>query len=126
MANERGPSGHQISLDDALARSAKLGQYPPFELAKSVSELLDTLPVDWADRIQVIGGALVVEALRPVWDDAGSADDAHARLRRRDPDLADAIERLAPLLLGRYEARQEGLAAIQAVEDLLRRRDPAG
>ena len=109
----------QLSLDQALAESTRAGQYPPFEVAKSVSALLDSLPVDWADRIQMIGGALVVEALRPVWAESASADEAHAKLRLRDPELADAIETLAPLLLGRYQAREEGKAAIAAVEALL-------
>lgn len=116
MAKER-PT--QLSLDQALARSARAGLYPPFEVAKSVSALLDGLPVDWSERIQVIGGALVVEALRPVWAESESAEEAHAKLRLLDPELAGAIETLAPLLLGRYEAREEGRAAIAAVEELL-------
>ena len=110
----------QLSLDEALARSTRMGAYPPFEVAKSVSALLDALPVEWAERIQVIGGALVMEALRPVWAESASAEEAHAKLRLRDPELAEAIETLAPLLLGRYESREEGKAAIAAVEDLLR------
>jgi hypothetical protein len=113
----------QLSLDEALRRSGELGQYPPFEVAKSESELLDSLPVDWAERIQVIGGALVVEALQPVWAESASADEAHAKLRLRDPELASAIEGLAALLLGRYEARAEGKAAVEAVEELLRSRE---
>ncbi|TAK79219.1 MAG: hypothetical protein EPO16_02320 [Dehalococcoidia bacterium] len=74
------------------------------------------------ERVEVLGGALVVEALRPYWTGALSAEEAHDALRAADPELADAIEGLAPMLLGHAEVRAEAAAAIEAIGALLRSR----
>ena len=113
----------QLSLDDALAALASRrgdGKSAPIEQAQRISESLDPLELDWNNRIQIIGGAFVLEALRPVWPEAeNSADAAHALLRRRDPELADAVEALAPMLLGRHTAAVEAGWAVEAIERML-------
>ena len=113
----------QLSLDEALQRlsaAANDRDATPFDHAGAISETLDGLPLSWEERIQVIGGAFVLEALRPLWDACGgSADDAHALLRSRDPELAHAVESLAPMLYGRHTAAQEGVAAVDEVQRLI-------
>jgi hypothetical protein len=71
------------------------------------------------ERVQLLGGAFVTEALRPYWQDGVSAVEAHERLRTDDPELATVIEAIAPMLLGRTEARADGEAAVRWVEQLL-------
>jgi hypothetical protein len=71
------------------------------------------------ERVQLLGGAFVTEALRPYWQDGVSPVEAHERLRTEDPELAAVIEAIAPMLLGRTEARVAGEAAVRWVEQLL-------
>lgn len=89
-------------------------------IADAVRRLLDESGLPSEERVQVLGGALVVEALRPYWAGSRTAEQAHQALRAADPELADAIEALAPMLLGRAEVRMEAGAAIKAIEALLR------
>ena len=71
------------------------------------------------DRVDVLGGAFVAAAVRRYWAEGLSAAEAHERLCAEDPELARAIEALAPLLLDRAEARDQREAAVAAVELLL-------
>lgn len=93
------------------------------ELAEAIAAILDETPLRMDDRVQLLGGALVMEALRPFWTDGRTPLEAHERLRAHDPELADAIEAIAPMLLGRAEVREASEAAISAVEALLRTRE---
>jgi hypothetical protein len=129
MAKRKQVPDGQLSLDDALVRftdpvpgeTASEAPVAPFDRAREISKSLDALGVSWEERIQAIGGCFVLEALRPVWNEGGgSADAAHALLRTRDPELADAIEALAPMLYGRHRAGSDALAAIDEVERLIR------
>ena len=72
-----------------------------------------------ADCVDVLGGAFVSAAVRRYWAEGLSAAEAHERLCAEDPELAGAIEALAPLLLDRAEARDQREAAVAAVELLL-------
>lgn len=92
----------------------------PDRIAEALRRLLDDSGMTSEERVQVLGGALVVEALRPYWTGDRTAEAAHFALRAADPELADAIEALAPMLLGRAEVREEAGAAIAAIEALLR------
>ena len=40
-------------------------------------------------------------------------------LRTADPELAEAVEALAPMLLGRAEARDDAQNAVAEIEELL-------
>ena len=91
------------------------------ELAEAIAAILDETPLRMDDRVQLLGGALVMEALRPFWTDGRTPLEAHEQLRAHDPELADAIEAIAPMLLGRAEVREESEAAVSAVEELLLR-----
>ena len=71
------------------------------------------------DCVDVLGGAFVSAAVRRYWAEGLSAAEAHERLCAEDPELARAIEALAPLLLDRVEARGQQEAAVAAVELLL-------
>ncbi len=92
----------------------------PERIAEALRRLLGESGLTAEERVQVLGGALVVEALRPYWTGERTAEAAHFALRAADPELADAIEALAPMLLGRAEVREEAGAAIEAIEALLR------
>lgn len=94
------------------------------QLAVVLEELFQDSPLDAQERVQLLGGALVMEALRPYWGQDRSPTDAHDALRSADPELARAIEAIAPMLLGRVEAHEEGLAAIVAVQALLGAKQP--
>ena len=94
----------------------------PEQLAEAVQALLDRSALSHEERVQLLGGALVLEALRPYWGDGHTAGDAHAALRCDDRELADVIEAIAPMLLGRVQVRAEAAEALAAVEALLRRR----
>jgi len=122
MGRKRVPQ-EQLSLDDALEKFAAPGRgapMSPFDRARQISTSLDSLTLTWEERIQAIGGCFVLEALRPVWNEGGgSADAAHSLLRSRDPELAAAVEALAPMLYGRLRAHVEALAAIDEVERLI-------
>ena len=71
------------------------------------------------DRVDVLGGAFVSAAVRRYWAEGLSAAEAHERLCAEDPELARAIEAIAPILLDRVEARGQREAAVAAVELLL-------
>ena len=91
----------------------------PEQLSEAIQSLLDRSAMSSEERVQVLGGALVLEALRPYWGDGRTPADAHALLRRDDPELADAIEAIAPMLLGRAQAQEDAQAALDAVTALL-------
>lgn len=91
----------------------------PEQLGDAIHALLDRSGLSAEERVQMLGGALVLEALRPYWGAERTPADAHALLRRDDPELADAIEAIAPMLLGRAQAREEAEAALDAVDALL-------
>lgn len=89
------------------------------QLAALLEQVFQESPLDAQERVQLLGGALVMEALRPYWGADRSPHEAHEALRRHDPELARVIEAIAPMLLGRVEAQEEGRAAVEAVEALL-------
>jgi hypothetical protein len=91
------------------------------ELRDGVVALLGRLGFEHDERVDFFAGAFVAVALRPYWVEGRTAIEAHELLRADDPDLAAAIESVAPFLLGRTESREEQAAAIAAVEEMLRR-----
>ncbi len=72
-----------------------------------------------SDCVDVLGGAFVSAAVRRYWVEGLSPAEAHERLCAEDPELARAIEALAPILLDRAEAAGQREAAVAAVELLL-------
>lgn len=90
----------------------------PQQLSTSLRDMLQRSTLD--ERIELLAGALVVEAFQPFWHAARTPAEAHAALRRADPELADTIEAIAPMLLARLECREESSHAVAAAERLLR------
>ena len=93
---------------------------PQARALEAVSRLLRSRLVQ-EDVIEVLGAAFVAEAVRPFWSRPEDAGAAVLRLRDEDAPLADAVEHLATLLLGRAEARSDRRLALAAVEELLGR-----
>lgn len=104
----------------AGTRSAPLGRpTSPESVRALLAQLLDSAGLDHDQRVEVLGGALVAEAVRPYWEAGHSPDDAHKLLRIRDGELADAVEALSPVLLGRAEARETAHDALRAIDEML-------
>jgi hypothetical protein len=89
------------------------------ELSVAIQVLLDCSEVSADERVQILAGALVLEASRPYWASGRSAADAHAMLRRNDSEVADVVESIAPMLVNRAQAQQDARAALDAVAALL-------
>jgi uncharacterized protein YdaT len=89
------------------------------EAIEIVQRALVDAGYEGSDCVDVLGGAFVSAAVRRYWAEGLSASEAHERLMADDPELARAIEALAPLLLDRAEARGQREAAVAAVELLL-------
>ncbi|HKS91223.1 MAG TPA: hypothetical protein VJQ83_04785 [Tepidiformaceae bacterium] len=86
------------------------------QLMQAIVALLDAAGIEQDARAEVLGGAFVTEAVRRFWEDGRSPEDAHALLRERDGELADAVEALSPMLLGRAQAREDAGDAIRSIE----------
>ncbi|MDP2328858.1 MAG: hypothetical protein Q8M79_12340 [Dehalococcoidia bacterium] len=112
------------SLKRALLR-LDLRRGTPDQIGQAVQAMLDETDMPLSTRVELLGGLIVVESLRPYWRDGRTAHEAHEALRQDDPELADAIEALAPMLLGRAQAREDAAAAIEAIEALLGPSAPA-
>ncbi|MEX2229935.1 MAG: hypothetical protein WEB13_09905 [Dehalococcoidia bacterium] len=91
------------------------------DILGALAELFRAAGLSRDERVHLLGGAFVTEALRPYWVDGVTPIEAHERLRVEDPELAAMIEAIAPMLLGRTEARADGEAAVAWVESLLHR-----
>ena len=111
------PSGERSSRRRLLATD--LAGADLATVSEALSALLNQTTLGPEDRLQLLGNALVMEALNPFWVDGRSPGEAHRMLRSADPELADAVEALAPMLLGRAEARDDGQRAIAEIEELL-------
>lgn len=88
------------------------------QLSALVCGLLDAAGLTQEQRIDVLGGAFVSDAVRPHWAQDASAEEAHGALRTTDSELADAVEAVAQVLLGRAESREEARAAIAELDRL--------
>ena len=118
---QSGPPGSRsipASKRDLLRLDLRRGT--PEQIADAVQALLEQSALNHDERVQLLGGALVLEALRPHWGDGRSPGEAHEALRAHDPELAEAIEAIAPMLLGRVQAHEDAEEALAAVEALLR------
>jgi len=89
---------------------------PPFDSALRAAEAFAYREIHRDDRIQILGGAFVIEALRPYWKPGITAADAHESLHAADPELATIVETLAPLLLRRELAREDAAEVLRELE----------
>ncbi len=90
-----------------------------FEAVEIVQRALAEAGYETGDCVDVLGGAFVSAAVRRYWMAGLDAAAAHERLCADDPELARAIEAIAPILLDRVEASDQRTAAVRAVELLL-------
>lgn len=88
-------------------------------LRSLIGGLLDSSGLSRDERVELLGGLFVSEAVRPYWESGLEADAAHEALLADDPELAGAVEALGPMLLGRIEAKGEARLAIDEVLSIL-------
>ena len=86
------------------------------QLTKLVREILDAAGLTPEQRLDVLGGAFAAEAIGPHWDSDQGPDAAHASLRIADEELADAVEAVAQVVLGRAESRAEAAEALAELD----------
>jgi len=108
---DNGPRRELLRLD--------LATCTPAEIADALHAVLERAGVSAEERVQLLAGALVVEALRPYWLPDRTPEEAHDALCLHDPDLAQVIEVIAPMLLGRAELREETADVLASIEALL-------
>jgi len=119
MNAQRPPSAIRPSAAiDAAVASLGGRDWTASQVRELVSKLLDAVRLDYDQRVELLGAVLISEAVRPYWEAGHVPAEAHDLLRRHDEELADAVEALAPMLLGRAEARDEARLAVHAVEAL--------
>lgn len=97
----------------------KAGTSTPESIRALFAQVLEASGLDHDQRVEVLGGALVAEAVRPYWEAGHGAEDAHQQMRRNDAELADVIEALSPVLLARAEAKGVARELLREVESLL-------
>ena len=88
-------------------------------IAHALSSALGRSRLRWEDRVQLAGGLFVAEALSPYWCAGRTPAEAHELLREGEPEVADAVEAIAPMLLSRVMTQAEARDAVHAVERLL-------
>lgn len=98
---------------------ADLQRSTPEELALAVQSLLDQSRLRRDERLHALASAFVVEALAPYWTGGRTPNEAHHALCATDAELAQVVEALAPMLLGRLEVREEAEDVIAAIESML-------
>lgn len=107
----------QTARAELLVRIAR--SCSAIEVRALITELLDAAGLDRDERVELLGGAFVTEAVRPYWNSGCSADEAHDALQVDDPELGEVVESIAPMLLGRAVARDESRRIIAEIEDSL-------
>ena len=94
--------------------------------AAQLSSALERSALSWEERVQLAGGLFVAEALNPHWCAGRTPAEAHELLRASDPDVADAVEALAPLLLSRVMTQAEARDSVSAAEQIMQRGEQVG
>jgi hypothetical protein len=88
-------------------------------VASRLARVLDEAGLTPEQRIEALGAAFVTEAFRPYWVEGRPAGEAHDLMRRHDSELADTVEALSPMLLGRVRSREDAARALAEVQRLL-------
>lgn len=107
---------HLATSAEALVTNVAPGPWTPEQVRGLISRLLDATGIDYDQRVEVLSGTLVSEAVRPHWEAGLTADEAHDRLCRNDPELAEVVEMVSTVLLARVEAQDEARAMIGFLE----------
>lgn len=114
-----------VVTPDTLISSVSAGKWTTAQVRGLVARLLDATGIDYDQRVEVLGGALVSEAVRPHWESGLTAEEAHERLCRNDAELAEVVEAVSAVLLARVEAQDEARAMIGFVEAQLLNSSPS-
>ncbi|MDA0257035.1 MAG: hypothetical protein O3C25_04750 [Chloroflexi bacterium] len=88
-------------------------------IAHALSSALGRSKLRWDERVQLAGGLFVAESLSPYWCAGRTPAEAHELLREAEPEVADAVEAIAPMLLSRVMTQAEARDAVRAVEQLI-------
>ncbi|MGH2633854.1 MAG: hypothetical protein ACRDG3_10630 [Tepidiformaceae bacterium] len=118
-AHHAARTSHSSLAFEAALRTISVRRWSPEAVRELLERLLDASGLDYDQRVEVLGGALVAESVRPYWLSGNSADAAHELLRRHDGELADVVETLSPVLLARAEARDDARKAVELVQAML-------
>ena len=108
----------------AAARVSSLAKMLPSATTSSeqmtavLCGLLEAAGLTPEQRLDLLGGAFVAEAVRPHWNGEALAERAHDALREDDSELADAVEALAQVLLGRAQTRDDAREALAELDRL--------
>ena len=113
------PASRPSTASLPAARPGPLFPSSPEAVRDFLSQVLAAAGLEYDQRMELLGGLFVAEAVRPYWESGHAADDAHELLRLHDAELADAVEALSPILLGRAEAHEEAHLAVLEVDALL-------
>lgn len=118
-AHNAAPARDATLAFEAGLRTLANRNWSPEAVRELLERLLDVTGLDYDQRVELLGGALVAECVRPYWLPGNSPEAAHGLLRRRDDELAEMVESVAPVLLARAEARDEARQALALIESLL-------
>lgn len=91
----------------------------PEQQAALLTGLLEAAGLTPEQRLEILGGAFVAEAVRPYWRKQAVASRAHSALRTADEELAEAVEAIAQVLLGREATRNETRSALAELNRML-------
>jgi hypothetical protein len=95
-------------------------------IAHELSSALGRSRLRWDERVQLAGGLFMAEALSPYWCGDRTPAEAHELLREAEPEVADTVEAIAPMLLSRVMTQAEAREAVHAVEQLLQQGEHVG
>ena len=88
-------------------------------IAHALALALGRSRLRWDERVQLAGGLFVAEALSPYWCAGRTPAEAHDLLREREPEVAEAVAAITPMLISRVMTQAEARDAVRAVEYLL-------
>ena len=123
--HERQQRMRSVTTPDSLIANVKAGKWTNAQVRGLIARLLDATGIDYDQRVEALGGALVSESVRPHWESGFTAEEAHERLCRNDAELAEVVEAVSAVLLARVEAQEEARAMIGFVESQLRASSPS-
>ncbi|MEX2374381.1 MAG: hypothetical protein WD942_02195 [Dehalococcoidia bacterium] len=102
-----------------MSHGASPSDIPEQRITSAIGQLLEGSELHSDERLHALASAFVVEALRPYWPAHRTAAEARDALCLADPEVANVLATLAPMLIGRIQAREDGQTAVAAAESML-------
>ena len=75
---------YPANTPEAVIAGVTSGKWTTAQVRALLARLLDATGIDYDQRVEALGGALVSEAVRPHWEPGLTAEEAHDRLCRSD------------------------------------------